>query len=94
MSDQSTQNATARTQRSEGRAARRHRDEVPAEVSSAAFPTNGVDFDDEQTREKQRKRNADLVNTPPFSGDTDDLLEGGVPRQLVEGNDPDAKLID
>jgi hypothetical protein len=54
----------------------------------------GVNFDDEKARETQRKRNADLASAPPFSGDKEYLLAGGVPRQLVEGNDPDAKLTD
>lgn len=67
----------------------------PAEVSDAASPSRDIGgLDDEQRREKQRKRNNDAVNTPPFSGDSDDARAAGVPEQLIAGKDPDAQLID
>lgn len=62
------------------------------DAAADASPSQGVGGDDAARREKQRKRNNDLVKTPPFDGDLDELRASGVPEQLLKGQDPDARL--
>lgn len=64
------------------------------ERSSSSAAAGTVTFDDEAQRDKQRKRNAGLAEPPKFTGDLDDLRVAGVPEQLLDGRDPDARLID
>lgn len=65
-------------------------EDVPDEVVIEEFTDAGAALDEERKAE-QRRRNE--VVQPAYDGDLEELKASGVPKQLVDGQDPDAVLI-